>query len=428
MEKDSNRIGLALSGGGYRAAAYHLGTLKKLNELEVLNRVDVISSISGGSITSAAYGLHTGDFDTFEKEFKDKLKKGVVYRVLFSPRLIVQLILVVVLIISTLVLPFISPYGVYSIYFLILVLTVFLFFQFKFLPVGRAIEDGYDRIFFKKKTLKDLRKEHVFAIGSTNADTGRPFTFSRDKMGDSKYEYDKKIKFKTDGFPVSRAVTASSCVPFAFTPVKIHRKFFENETDCKLVVPRLIDGGVYDNQGVHKLTHKSSSYYCDKVIVSNAGNEIPFKDSYRNTISLLLRTVDIFMNRIRNLQMMDHLFDKDGPTQEIGYISLGWDLKSSMKEFIKSVKKGHLLQSVLDAHSITKELIDSEKWEEIESMVSKKVGLDELLSQVNEESDKVARSVSTNLTRLRDKKINALMNHASVMTELHVKLYTPSIL
>ncbi len=44
---------LALSGGGFRAALFHLGALRRLNELGVLSRVDTISSVSGGSILAA---------------------------------------------------------------------------------------------------------------------------------------------------------------------------------------------------------------------------------------------------------------------------------------------------------------------------------------------------------------------------------------
>ena len=52
MDKEVKRIGLALSGGGYRAAAYHIGTLRALRKLGILDKVDVISSVSGGSISA----------------------------------------------------------------------------------------------------------------------------------------------------------------------------------------------------------------------------------------------------------------------------------------------------------------------------------------------------------------------------------------
>ena len=56
MDNNGKKIGLALSGGGYRAAAYHVGTLRTLHKLGILEKVDVISSVSGGSITAAFYG------------------------------------------------------------------------------------------------------------------------------------------------------------------------------------------------------------------------------------------------------------------------------------------------------------------------------------------------------------------------------------
>src|SRR3954453_19662115 len=46
-------VALCLSGGGFRAALFHLGALRRLNELGILSQVDVISSVSGGSIFAA---------------------------------------------------------------------------------------------------------------------------------------------------------------------------------------------------------------------------------------------------------------------------------------------------------------------------------------------------------------------------------------
>ncbi len=46
------KLGLALSGGGTRAASYSIGVLKALNETGVLDKVDIISSVSGGSYAS----------------------------------------------------------------------------------------------------------------------------------------------------------------------------------------------------------------------------------------------------------------------------------------------------------------------------------------------------------------------------------------
>jgi hypothetical protein len=51
------KVGLALSGGGFRASFYHLGVLARLAELDVLRHVDVLSCVSGGSIVGACYWL-----------------------------------------------------------------------------------------------------------------------------------------------------------------------------------------------------------------------------------------------------------------------------------------------------------------------------------------------------------------------------------
>ena len=56
-------IGLCLSGGGYRAMLFHLGSLWRLNDAGALRRLDRISSVSGGSITAATLGLRWRELD-----------------------------------------------------------------------------------------------------------------------------------------------------------------------------------------------------------------------------------------------------------------------------------------------------------------------------------------------------------------------------
>src|SRR5688572_13308043 len=55
------KLGLALSGGGFRAAFFHIGVLARMAELGILRRVEVISTVSGGSIVGALYYLHVRD-------------------------------------------------------------------------------------------------------------------------------------------------------------------------------------------------------------------------------------------------------------------------------------------------------------------------------------------------------------------------------
>lgn len=52
---------LCLSGGGFRAALFHLGALTRLNELGMLGRIDTISAVSGGSLVAAHLLTRLGD-------------------------------------------------------------------------------------------------------------------------------------------------------------------------------------------------------------------------------------------------------------------------------------------------------------------------------------------------------------------------------
>jgi len=53
----AGKVGLALSGGGFRASFYHLGVLARLAELDALRHIEVLSCVSGGSIVGASYWL-----------------------------------------------------------------------------------------------------------------------------------------------------------------------------------------------------------------------------------------------------------------------------------------------------------------------------------------------------------------------------------
>ncbi len=69
-------VGLALSGGGSRAIAFHLGCLRALNDRGILRQTQVISSVSGGSVIAAIYAYSHGSFAEFEKTIVELLKRG----------------------------------------------------------------------------------------------------------------------------------------------------------------------------------------------------------------------------------------------------------------------------------------------------------------------------------------------------------------
>jgi len=91
-----NLIILAFSGGGTRAAAFSYGVLEALRDIEIqgplgrkgrlLDQVDIITGVSGGSFTALAYGLY-GDklFDDYEKRFLKRNVQGELIARFFNP-------------------------------------------------------------------------------------------------------------------------------------------------------------------------------------------------------------------------------------------------------------------------------------------------------------------------------------------------------
>src|SRR5271156_4724073 len=64
-----NRIGLALSGGGFRATLYHLGLIRFLRDADILSQVTHITSVSGGSIFAAHLVLNWDRYNGSPNEF-----------------------------------------------------------------------------------------------------------------------------------------------------------------------------------------------------------------------------------------------------------------------------------------------------------------------------------------------------------------------
>ena len=73
-------IALCLSGGGYRAAWFNLGVLRKLDDLELLDRIGIISSVSGGSILAGFYATALLNQQPFS-EFVEKVTRFLQRRI-----------------------------------------------------------------------------------------------------------------------------------------------------------------------------------------------------------------------------------------------------------------------------------------------------------------------------------------------------------
>lgn len=425
---NSLKVGLALSGGGYRAAAFHLGTLSKLNKLGILNKIDVLSCISGGSIIGAYFCLQLEkgkSYAEIEQEFKALLKRSVIHALLLYLAVIL-LLLVGLFYLIALKTSLSAALGM-SIIFLI----VFVRFQFHILPLSWFIERIYNQLFYKRATLKTLPSHPVLLINATNLGTGRLWSFSRSYMGDSSYRYRKagEVEFKQENFPVARAVASSTCVPFAFSPIKIGKQFFKNPSQYAFTKPRLVDGGVYDNQGIHKLTQPNSEYLCDIIIVSDAGSKFSKRSIYHNNFTLLQRTSDIFMRRIKNLQFQQNIYyQNSSPRKEIAYLSLAWEVDRCIEGFIDNLENNNISQELLEHHKLPMTKESDIDRQEIRTLLEESINYPQIKQQILSFDNKYdAQKVATNLTALSDKQIDSLMNHAAVLTEIQVKLYCPSL-
>jgi NTE family protein len=186
---DSLLLLLTFSGGGTRAAALAYGVLEELRKSEVvidgrrrrlLDEVDWISSVSGGSFTSGYYGL-LGDriFQDFESKFlKKNIQGGLISRVLFNP------------------------------------LNWFRLSSGTFDRSDVAAE-YYDKDVFEGGTFGDMaaRKGPLILINATDVTYGTRLGFTQDG-----FDF---ICSDLSSFPVARAVAASSAVPMALTPITL---------------------------------------------------------------------------------------------------------------------------------------------------------------------------------------------------------------
>lgn len=432
--KNSKKIGLSLSGGGYRAAAFHFGVLQKLKEMKILDEVDVLSTISGGSITGAFYILNKNDFESFKKLLNQSLQKSTVLRVIFSLRFLFT-VLLLLLIFAVIIWHF--GFSLLSFLLISAVVLLCLVFIYKVIPLSNLIQAAYRKIFFECKKLSDFESSPKIAINATNLEGGRLFTFSKDKMGDSNYGFmdekdNEKITFKPAEFPVSAAVSASTAVPYPFNPIRIHKKHFENPEDYKKHNPSLVDGGVYDNQGLHKLTASKSSYRCDIIICSDASAPFNFKYSNINPLPLLSRVNNVMMKRIKNMQSIMHVYNNmTGLVYEIAYFSINWKYDDCLNGFVDNMKAGTVRQNVIAAHGIPVDYYknpDDFKYDEVKNFISDKIKYYEIISDcISDDDITMISKIKTGLSALSKSQIDLLTKHAAVLTELQVRLYCPSL-
>ena len=446
MDREGKKIGLALSGGGYRAAAYHIGTLRALRKLGILDKVDVISSVSGGSITAAYYVLHKDNFDEFERNFKEKLKKGVL-----STSILLLAIYAVVLLVIIIGVPIflaccpMSPCCKVIIAFCIWAITLITIIdgQFIIFPTNKLIAKQYDKHFFEGAKLTNLPDNPILAINATEITYNRIFTFSQIKVAGGDFE---ERMFNKEDIPLSFAVMASSAFPAGINPIKFPSKYIVNEREDG-VRPYLIDGGVYDNQGCHKFTEPNSSYKTDYSIISLAENDKPVYNEYSNSVTLLAQVINLALNRIDKLQEAKNMYASDNSKQRCAYVVLKWNdnLSRIPLRFLQNAQNGNVPLEVMQYHGFSKEELDELKGlkklkltDEVQANAIFNQYLNKLKTNVDwpelysrrpsQEKVDEAYGVGTMLIGLKDSEIDALGTFSEWMTEVQCRLYLPNLI
>jgi NTE family protein len=252
-EAAAPKIGLALSGGGSRAIAFHLGCLRALHRLGLLDRVAVISTVSGGSVIGACFHAHRGDFASFETKIRHLLAQGLVVpmrRKLFSRLgvkvagafMVVGLVALGVALIKTLlkIVSLITPRALAA-----------QFERFKVrAPLHRfasrttLLEAALDDLLFKGASLKDLPAQPHLVINATELRTGSAFRFGTKESGSWRWG-----KLHRNDASVAHAVAASAAYPL-FLPAFDETLTFEKDGALKNSRVILTDGGIYDNLGL----------------------------------------------------------------------------------------------------------------------------------------------------------------------------------
>lgn len=264
-------IGLALSGGGFRATLFHAGALWRLNELGYLEGLKRISSVSGGSITAGLLAVQWHRL-TWVNHVATNLQAEVIQPLRrFTERSVDTRSIV-----EGLLVPWES--------------------------IADAVRDELEAYLLGGVTLQDLPDAVRFVFNATNLSTGVSFRFSKPYAGDYRIGL---IEHPT--FSVALAVGASAAFPPVLSPVTLDvdpgrftRTVGADLYDDPRYRTRLLltDGGAYDNLGLETVWRRLRT-----VLVSDAG--APFAlvpDTATDWLRQTLRVLNITINQARALR------------------------------------------------------------------------------------------------------------------------------
>lgn len=264
-------LALCLSGGGYRAMLFHLGTVWYLNDAGYLPKLDRVSSVSGGSITAGVLATRWKDL-SFDATGKATNFGNVI------------------------VVPLRKMAGT----------TVDAGSVIKgLLTPGTSVSDrvvkAYRNILFGDATLQDFVDKPRFVINATNVQTGSLFRFSKPYIADWRVGMINNPTTK-----VAEAVAASSAFPPVLSPARIdfnHGQWSQlNTQQCgrppfttKVV---LTDGGVYDNMGIETAWKR-----CKRVLVSDGGGHYQAEENPSGIwVQHSIRITGTIDNQVRSMR------------------------------------------------------------------------------------------------------------------------------
>ena len=325
----AGKVGLALSGGGFRASLYHLGVLAQLAEVDILRNVEVLSCVSGGAIVGAYYYLKVRhllqtkvdtditrqDYIDIVREMIDEFVSGVQKNI--RTRVAVNPLKNFRMFWSENYSRTVRAAELYEQYLYALVKDGHESKKDRYLndlTIAPLIKNGSsaekDTSFSPKyQNWRRSAKVPILVLNAATLNTGHTWQFTASWMGEAPAGIDTDI----DGndrlrrmyyaeapeghqrIRLGQAVGASAAVPGVFEPLTMDNLFPER-------IVRLADGGVCDNQGVGTLLEQD----CKVVLVSDASGQMESQAaSSRQIFGVLLRTNDIFQARIREAEYQD---------------------------------------------------------------------------------------------------------------------------
>lgn len=360
MSTQEGKIGLCLSGGGFRAALFHIGTLAALAERELLHEVEVLSTVSGGSIIGAYYYLKVKQLlegrrpgcptpqpehyfrivQEIERDFLDAVQKNMRMRLFLNPAKTAKMLLDEEYSRSDRLSELLNDY-----FYDHVALTGDIHLNAIHITPQNAADHPDDEGGFsvQKYNAAESCKIPVLTINATCLNTGHPWHFTGSWMGEpgrrikytpeeSLYELEQnsnvilpQLRFdgyfqddrsrrvdsrqlkKMNSILLSDAVAASAAVPAIFPPLPIH-DLYRNSKGEEIVV-ELSDGGVFDNQGLDALF----AAQCTRIIVSDASGQLEDEKLLATHLAQVAqRANDVMMERIRGYGYFDLRIRRDG--------------------------------------------------------------------------------------------------------------------